>query len=325
MPLRDNHFEERLMTPREKAIAALRKERPPGIVPHLELEFQLSEELVGIPALHAQHLEGISGSRRKDLLKRNAEHWVGVAKRLDLAVLTGLHWLSPDDQAESFSYIKEIAGDTYMLSAFVDGTFAIPGGADMVEQAVSFLQEKPRALEEAERRVRSAAAEGLQLIRAGAEVIFMCADYCFNDGPFLSPRLFREFVTPFLKRQIDAFRAAGAFTVKHTDGNILPILDQLLECAPDGLHSLDPMAGVDIRLIRQKVGRSVCLLGNVNCARLQQGPPEAIAESARYCLEYGGVKSGAYIYSSSNCIFRGVPLENYLLMLRLRQEFAAQE
>jgi len=309
------------MTPRQQAIAALRRRKPEGLVPHLELEFQLSEQIFGLPALRREHLEGVTGAKRQDLLKRNAEHWVKIAERFDHSVITGLHWLDPEDQMASFRYLREISGDTYMLSAFVDGTFAIPDGENMMDQAGYFIERPDQALEDASRSADEAIARGLPLIQAGAEVIFMCADYCFNDGPFLSPRMFRRFVTPFLKRIIAAFRAAGAFAVKHTDGDIMPILDQLLEAGPDALHSLDPMAGVDIKTVREMVGNRLCLIGNVNLAYVQQGPPEKIVESARYCLEHGGVKTGAYIYATSNCIFKGVPLENYELMLRVRREF----
>ena len=309
------------MTPRQSAIAALSKQKPEGLVPHLELEFQLSEELVGVPALRAEHLQGVTGPRRDDMLKRNAEHWVEVAKRLDYCVITGTHWLDQDNQIRTFRYLRDIAGDTYLLSAFVDGTFSIPTGENMMEQAVYFTECREQALEDADGMVQAAIAKGVELIQAGAEVVFMCADYCFNEGPFLSPRMFREFVTPFLKRQVDAFRAAGAFTVKHTDGDIMPILDQLIEAGPDALHSLDPMAGVDIKRVREIVEDRLCLIGNVNLAYVQQGPPEKIVESARYCLEHGGVSTGAYIYSTSNCIFQGVPMGNYELMLRVRREY----
>jgi uroporphyrinogen decarboxylase len=308
------------MTPRQSAIAALSKQKPEGLVPHLELEFQLSEEIFGFPALRAKHLEGVAGARRQDLLKRNADHWVKIAQRFDHSVITGLHWLEPEDQARSFEYLRETSGDTYLLSAFIDGTFSIPDGENMMDQAVYFTERVDQALEDAGRNADDAIARGLPLIQAGAEVIFMCADYCFNDGPFLSPRMFRRFVTPFLKRIIDAFRAAGAFTVKHTDGDIMPILDQLVEAGPDALHSLDPMAGVDIKKVREIVGNRLCLIGNVNLAYVQQGPPEKIVESARYCLDHGGVSTGAYIYATSNCIFTGVPLENYELMLKVRRE-----
>jgi len=309
------------MTPRERAIAALRGQKPEGLVPHLELEFQLSEELMGVTALHSEQLEGITGARRQDLLKRNAEHWVKVAQHFDYCVITGLHWLEAEDQLRSFEYVREITGDTYMLSAFADATFGIPDGASMMEQAVYFTERKGQALEEASRAVEQTIADTLPLIQAGAEVIFMCSDYCFNRGPFLSPAMFRQFVTPFLKRQIDAFHAAGAFAVKHTDGDIMPILEQLLEAGADALHSIDPQAGMDIRKMRQIVGNRLCLIGNVSCALVQQGPPEKIVESARYCLQHGGVDTGAYIYSTSNCIFKGVPLENYQVMLGVRRQF----
>ena len=34
----------------------------------------------------------------------------------------------------------------------------------------------------------------------------------------------------------------GFYVIKHTDGNIMPILDQLVERKPHALHSLDPQA-----------------------------------------------------------------------------------
>lgn len=313
-----------MVTPRERLICALRG-GVPEIVPHLELEFQLCEEVFGQEPLRAHHLEGISNAKRKDMLKRNAELWVKVAQTFDYSVITGLHWLPLEEQMESFEYVREVAGDTYMLSAFVDGTYAIPSGSDMVEQAIRFIEHESEALEEAERRLEVAINVGLQLIRAGAEIVFMCADYCLNSGPFLSPRMFRKFVTPFLKRQIEAFKGAGAFTVKHTDGNIMPILDQLIECQPDAIHSLDPQAGVDIKVVRQIVGTKICLMGNVRCAAVHAGTKEEIRQSALYCLLHGGVGTGAYVYSTSNCIFKGVPIENYQYMLELREQYGTPD
>jgi uroporphyrinogen decarboxylase len=307
------------LTPRERIIAALRREGAPWPVPHLELEFQLSEEMFGIHALRADDLKDVSGPRRDEMLQRNAQHWVEVATRFGWSVITGLHWLAFEDQVKSFHYVREMSGDTFMLSGFGDGTFSIPDGASMTEHAAWLIERSDEALEQAQKLVEGAIAGGLAFIEAGAEIIFMCADYCFNDGPFLSPSMFRRFVTPFLKQQIAAWKKAGGFTVKHTDGDIMPILDQLLECEPDAIHSLDPMAGVDIKKVREIAGRRTCLMGNVNCALLQSGTEEQIRESARYCLEHGGVGKGGYVYASSNCIFKGVPPQSYLVMLDERE------
>ena len=309
------------MTPRESALAALSGRRPDGLVPHTELEFQLTAEYLGVEALRAHMLEGVTGLARDDMLKRNADLWIDVAQRLDWNIITGIHWLGFDDQCRTFELIREFSGDTYMLSAFVDATYSIPSGADMMDFALRIADHSDQVLEDAQKMVDANAPVAKGLIGAGAEVIFMCADYCFNDGPFLSPNMFATYVTPFLKQLVDAIHEEGAFAVKHTDGDIMPILDQLVSTGIDALHSIDPMAGVDIAEVRRIVGPKLCLFGNVNCASVQAGTREQIRESSLYCLEHGGVDNGAYIFTTSNCIFAGVPMANYEYMLQLRREY----
>jgi uroporphyrinogen decarboxylase len=63
----------------------------------------------------------------------------------------------------------------------------------------------------------------------GLDGFALCADYCLNKGPFMSPVQFGEFATPYLIRLIKGYRDMGFYTIKHTDGNIMPIIDQLLE------------------------------------------------------------------------------------------------
>ena len=142
----------------------------------------------------------------------------------------------------------------------------------------------------------------------------LCTDYCFNTGPFLSPSQFSEFVTPYLARLIAGYRAMGFYTIKHTDGNIMPMIDQLVECGPHALHSLDPQAGVDIAEVKDRYGHQVCLIGNVNCGLMQTGTPEEVVSSARYALRHG-MPGGGYIFSTSNCVYPGMPLDRYELML----------
>jgi uroporphyrinogen decarboxylase len=76
------------------------------------------------------------------------------------------------------------------------------------------------------------------------------------------------------------------------------------------------MAGMDIREVKQRTYGRIALMGNVQCSLLQDGPDEALAASARYCLEHGR-PGGGYIFSSSNTIFQGLPLRNYEFMLEV--------
>jgi uroporphyrinogen decarboxylase len=144
----------------------------------------------------------------------------------------------------------------------------------------------------------------------------MCSDYCFNDNPFMSPAQFDEFVTPYLIKQIRVCRELGFYSIKHTDGNIMPILDSLMEAKPDALHSLDPQGGVDIAEMKKIAGGKVCLIGNVNCGLIDTGTLEEALESARYALKHG-MPGGGYIFSTSNCIYTGMDLQRYEAILDL--------
>ncbi|MDR0555146.1 MAG: uroporphyrinogen decarboxylase family protein, partial [Treponema sp.] len=206
--------------------------------------------------------------------------------------------------------IRALTGDEYMLTAHGDNTFSIPDGNTMLEFVYRLNDEPEAAHEEADRMANSAIERNKRLAEAGFDSFILCSDYCFNNGPFLSPEMFREFVQPYLARIIDGIRQDGAFAIKHTDGNIMPILDQLVECRPHALHSLDPMAGVDIKEVKRLVGGQVCLCGNVHCAALQTGTLEEVRQSAEYCLTWGK-PGGGYIFCTSNIPFKGMPVERY--------------
>ena len=112
----------------------------------------------------------------------------------------------------------------------------------------------------------------------------------------------------------------GYYVIKHTDGNIMPILDQLVDCHPHALHSIDPQGHVDIAEVKRLVGDKVALIGNVNCAALQTGTDEEVEASVRYALE-NGMPGYGYVFSTSNCVYTGMPLKRYDFMLDLWRKY----
>jgi uroporphyrinogen decarboxylase len=213
--------------------------------------------------------------------------------------------------------IRESTGERYFLMKHGDATFSIPDGTQMAEFCFR-LKDDPAALkDEAARQVDRALMEAERLKTHGVlDGFALCSDYCFNSGPFLSPSQFAEFIFPYLSNLIRGYRDLGFYTIKHTDGNIMPILDQLVEARPHALHSLDPQAGVDIAEVKRLYGDQMALIGNVNCSALDTGTTEEVVASARYALQ-NGMPGGGYIYSTSNCIYTGMPLSRYELMLEV--------
>ena len=300
------------MTPKERAAAALTLHIP-DMVPTFELEFQLEEEMFGKRFLKQEDIENSTLKEREKLLRENAEYMVEVYESLEYSIIP-VHYFDFNGILETGRYLRELIGDRIMITHHGDGTFAIPDGDDMYEFAYKIADDPEGLKKEAENMAAKAIERNKKLAEAGFDCLILCADYCYNSGPFLSPKLFGEYVQPYLYKIINEAKKEGLYTIKHTDGNIMPILDQLVECKPNALHSLDPMAKVDIKEVKELVGDKVCLCGNVNCALMQTGTDEEVIKNAEYCLTYGK-PGGGYIFSTSNVPFKGLPPERYKLIL----------
>lgn len=332
-----------VMTPAQRAKTALLLGVPDEI-PTFELEFQLSEEFFGL-TLRDERLEpdNIGKLTNKEIERYSfdlADKYARVFGSSDAysiggAALSG----NPElDSAPGLDYciipvysprwddldypvtklfrkrLREHFGDTRLFGGHGDGTFAIPSGSDMYGFVYRLADEPEAVKADAKAMCLSAIERNKRQHEAGLDVALMCADYCYNSGPFLSPEMFDEFITPYLAEIIKEGRADGMFMIKHTDGNIMPIIDSLVACNPHALHSIDPMAGVDIREVKRLYGDRVALCGNVHCAALQTGTDEEVTASAEYCLKYGG-ENGGYIFATSNIPFKGMPPERYKMIL----------
>ena len=291
----------------------------PDRVPTFELEFQLTEELVGREYLCEDDLKGLSEGEVQQRLRENAQLLVDVYTRLEHDAIC-IHRLSTEHIAQTVGYIHELVGDKFMLMAHGDGTLAIPDGDGMYELSYAMFEAPDELRAKCRRMADDAIANDVYLLEHGLDGFILCSDYCFNQGPFMSPEMFSQFVTPYLRDIIAAIRAKGGYAIKHTDGNIMPIIDQMVDCNPHALHSIDPMAGVDIKLVKEKYGDRVALCGNVHCAAMQTGTEQDVIDSAEYCLKYAK-PGGGYVYCTSNVPFKGLPLERYQLVLDVWKKY----
>ena len=312
------------MTPRERFVAALKRQPLTGRVPHFELVFFLTMEAFGrVHPSHRNYSQWHQMTSEERQLHRQdmADLFIDTARRYEHSAI----FLHPNPGGEEellrlVDLVRDKSGDEFFLMIHGDATYGMPNGENMVEQATWFYEHYDEAKEGADKMVNDQLALAERLGRhGGLDGFALCADYCFNTNPFISPDMFADLVTPYLTRLCAGYRDLGFFTIKHTDGNIMPIVDQLVSAKPDALHSLDPQGGVDIAEIKQRFGDQVCLIGNVNCGLLNSGTDEEVIESARYALRHG-MPGGGYIFSTSNCVFTGMPLARYELMWKVWHE-----
>ena len=311
------------MTPRERFIAALERRPLTGRVPHFELVFFLTMEAFGRlhPSQRVFHQWGQMSENERRLHRLDqAKLYIETAERFEHSAIFLFPHQEPgpdnlDEIRRMIDLVRDLSGDRYFLMLHGDGSLAIPSGTDMETLSVRMAEEPEAVQAESDARVNRFLDVGGKLRRdGGLDGFALCSDYCFNTGPFLSPAWFDRFVTPFLQKQIRGFRELGYYVIKHTDGNIMPIIDRLMEANPHALHSLDPQGGVDIADVRRRYGHRVCLMGGVNCGLMDTGTDAQVIESVRHALRHG-MPGGGYVFSTSNCIYTGMRLERYELML----------
>lgn len=309
------------MTPKERALAAFNLAQPDDIVPTFELQFLLYEELLGRKHLTQKELDEASPNERERMIADNVDLYIAEAERLDYSIISVTQDPTKKyDLADTVRRIKAQVGESRMIAVGGDGTMPIPSGSEMMGLVERIANDPDGLKAELDKAIDDYVEYMKPSADAGAEVALLWSDYCFNTGPFLSPTMFAEFVTPFLARQIEEYHQLGLYSVNHTDGNIMPILDQLMSVNADALHSIDPQGGMDLAEMKRLVGDKIALCGNVHCGILQSGTVEEVIADSKRALK-DGMPGGGFFFTTSNTPFIGMPLENYLAMLEVRKEF----
>lgn len=313
------------MTGREKIIKTINFEKYSGHVPHFELVFFLTMEVLG--RVHPSHRSyhqwsQMSLAEKKAQVDDMASCHIDIAEKYKHdAIFVHPNPSSLQEIVMLLERIRERTGDKYFIWLYSDPTLSIPSGGNMTDFSVAMYEEPERLHEDSKRNFNHCAkfAEDLSKYPGLCDGFAMGSDYCFNINPFFSPAQFEEFIVPYLRDIIEIFHRFGFYALKHTDGNVNPIMEHMVSCKPDIIHSLDPQGGVSLAEIKKLYGKRVALMGNVNCGLLQTGSDEECAADIRRSLRDGMDGGTGYIFSTSNCVYTGMPLERYDMMYEIWQ------
>ena len=313
------------LTERERFIQTIKRQPVGGRVPTFELVFYLTMESIG--KVHPTHRNftqwaQMSESEKKAQIADSADCYVSIAEKYHHSAIF-VHpnpWDYPNT-ARLLEAIRERSGSQqYCLMLAGDPTFAMPNGSNMMAFTERMYEDADGLKKEAETSLRNFTemADFYTKYPGLLDGFLLCSDYCFNTNPFFTGDMFDEFIGPYLQRIITEYHDRGYIAIKHTDGNIMPIAEELVQCGPDGLHSLDPQGGVSLTEMKKRFGHRVALCGNVNCGLLQTGTEEEAVADVRRSLREGMADGGTgYVFCTSNCAYTGLPLERYELMNRI--------
>ena len=320
------------MKPRERAICALELEEPDR-VPMFELEFQYPEEIIGEGYVISSEPDEWTKTVFKDFLKQDAE-MTERGKGLDITEHNA-HVLAETckkmgydiirvgfvpDPIKAVKILRKIAPN-HMIAGSASGTIGIPDGknmASLVHQIYSKSAELRKMMDE---MIKVSVESIKEQADAGVELVFDCTDYCLKEGPFYSLWVYRDLVFPYLRQMVEAAHSKGIYFVKHTDGYIWSIIDDLVATGIDALHSIDPSAGMKLAEVKQRFGDKLALCGNVDAATtMAYGTPEQVAEEAKQCIR-DAAPGGGYFLTTSNCIYKGIPPVNAVTLSKTGEKY----
>jgi len=145
----------------------------------------------------------------------------------------------------------------------------------------------------------------------GIEAVFCGDDIAFKGGPLLSPGWFGEHYFPRLSRVNAVYHERGIKVLFHSDGDLNPLLDGLVEAGIDGLNPIEVMAGMDAGAIHRR-HRRLFMAGGIDVSQLLPfGTPSQVREAVWRALD---AAEGRLMVGSSTELHDEVPLESFLAL-----------
>jgi uroporphyrinogen decarboxylase len=114
--------------------------------------------------------------------------------------------------------------------------------------------------------------DAVETLKDRIDLVFWWEDMAEKHGPCISPKLYREFLSPHYKKVTNFLRKNKIDRVlMDSDGNIKPILDLIIDAGITGLWPLEVNAGMNALDIKQEYGNKLFLMGNLDKRELAVG------------------------------------------------------
>lgn len=173
------------------------------------------------------------------------------------------------------------------------------------------------------------------VMEKGAEVAISRGKYWLDNGirvlrindstgnmSLISPDHWREFVYPYIKEVCDELHHynSEAILYCHICGNVLPIIEGLIEAGLDCIGPLDPLGGFSVKQAFDIANQRVSLMGGVNTLTLLNGSYEDVKNEASSCIKEA--QDGLGFVLGSGCVVpRDCPVENLYALADASKEY----
>jgi len=153
------------------------------------------------------------------------------------------------------------------------------------------------------------------------DVFFICDDTALKNTTMINPKYHRELIIPAYKQAVQILKKAGKYVCFHSDGFTEPYFEGLIEAGFSGVESLEPMAGMNLKHLKEVYGDKLCLIGNIDASQLlPYGTKDEVVNAVKKCIRYAG-EGGGYMLSACTDITNSCKLENVLTMISTTKKY----
>lgn len=160
-----------------------------------------------------------------------------------------------------------------------------------------------------------------------APFVYSGQDICTSRGPIVSPRILRDIYFPELKWAMQPLIENGIGVIWHCDGNIGPIVNDILDLGVIGLQGFEEEHGVkydEIVKLRDQTGRPISVWGCVSVVTtLPHESVEDVKDSVERSFRLAG-KGRGFVLSSTSSVMPEVPHENIDALFKYGREFGTK-
>jgi uroporphyrinogen decarboxylase len=145
-------------------------------------------------------------------------------------------------------------------------------------------------------------------------------DYGAQVGTLFSPATWRELVKPRLARLFAPFLERGLPVMMHSDGDIAPIVPDLVEIGLTALNPVQPEV-IDHEWLHQEFDGRLAFYGGVSTQTvLPSGTPDEVREAARECVATLAPNGTGLMLAPSHRMMTDVPMVNIEALLEAMAE-----
>jgi uroporphyrinogen decarboxylase len=223
----------------------------------------------------------------------------------------------PELYADAARVIREFKDDYWILGVTVTTIFEAAWALRGLEQMMTDIALDPDladAILDLPFRYHLAAAK--KLVEMGVDMLWTGDDVGAQNAMMISPKHWRRFLKPRMANFIAEVKAINPDLkfAYHSDGNILPIIPELIEIGVDVLNPIQP-ASMDPATLKREFGDRLCFWGSIDEQHtLPFGTPASVRAEVIERLRTLG-KNGGLIIGPTHHVQLDTPMENFWAMV----------